>query len=737
MNERSPAKVLILGGNRFVGLRTARRLVELGHDVTVLHRSPPSVPRVRTIQGDREDSRALRRALELEPDAILDMCLYSAAHAETLLEQITNEDVHYVAVSSAAVYSLGRPPPWNEDDPIGPAGGWGRYGEGKAEADACLTSSKLSSLLVLRPTYYIGPGDPIQRCSRIFERALRDLPIEIPGEGAARVQVVDADDMCAILVEALQRRIVGTINVAGSAALTVREFLVSCAERVTDAPRVTHVEERKEEYDEDRWAIPTLPVCVSSARYESTFHHRCRSAQAAIDRAFVAWSGTPSEELTASGRGRPNTGFGPRSRERPRVVLVMPAYYGLGFVEAARERGYETVALASSAEDPGIYGYGGEVSEVVVANVFDAGSSIAALRRFARGAGFDAVVPCTDYVTSVTARVAAAFECYRTPPEAADRARLKDLARASYAPVHGLKTVRHRVVTSLEEGRAAVSELGVPVVFKPVDAACGQHVRLIESDDDFVAAWSSVRDFRTSFLGYPVSGRFLVEEYLAGPEFSIELILFDGQRVFGSVTGKLTSGPPWFVEMGHVVPAALSIEDEYALLEAGTSAVRALGFVDGLFHVEVRVTSDGVAVVETNGRPGGDRISTDLLPLAFGLNVFHAGLDLFLNRKPAIVCSQRGASAIRYVFAAPELQLERLPRFPDIGKPSWVDRWSLPHIQAGKAVPPFEPRDTSSRVGFVITRGRDASEAEQRADRVVELFSAGRLEAMLRELEPT
>ena len=47
----------------------------------------------------------------------------------------------------------------------------------------------------------------------------------------------------------------------------------------------------------------------------------------------------------------------------------------------------------------------------------------------------------------------------------------------------------------------------------------------------------------------------LVEEYVEGPEFSVEVFLDDGIPRYASVTEKHKGPLPYFVELGHVVPS--------------------------------------------------------------------------------------------------------------------------------------------------------------------------------------
>ena len=84
------------------------------------------------------------------------------------------------------------------------------------------------------------------------------------------------------------------------------------------------------------------------------------------------------------------------------------------------------------------------------------------------------------------------------------------------------------------------------------------------------------------------------------------------------ITDKLTTGAPYFVEMGHNQPSLLPKNIQQQIEKVAKMAVKALGIQNGPSHTEIKVTSEGPKIVEIGARLGGDNITTHLVPLSTG-----------------------------------------------------------------------------------------------------------------------
>lgn len=230
----------------------------------------------------------------------------------------------------------------------------------------------------------------------------------------------------------------------------------------------------------------------------------------------------------------------------------------------------------------------------------------------------------------------------------------KEAMRAHLAGLPGA------VAAAPVEGPDSLREFGErhghPFVLKPVDAAASFGVRLVRGPEESADAWRDVERLRAStdhrFANYFPMTRFLMEEYLDGPEYSVESLSFDGRHVCLAVTEKATVGA--FVETGHALPARLSDADETAVLACVTAFLDAVGLGHGPAHTEVKLTSRGPRVIESHARPGGDRIM-ELVDAAYGVDIegytvgWAAGVLPALPARP----EPRAAAATRFLTSAP------------------------------------------------------------------------------------
>ncbi|MFJ9782992.1 ATP-grasp domain-containing protein [Amycolatopsis sp. NPDC101161] len=314
------------------------------------------------------------------------------------------------------------------------------------------------------------------------------------------------------------------------------------------------------------------------------------------------------------------------------LLLVESNTTGTGrlFAWQARALGFEPVLAAA---DPSRYPYAAEDGvRVVQCDTADACAVLAA--EIGEPAG---VTSSSEYFIPVAARIAAKLGLPGPDPVAVADCRNKAHQRA----VLGAPCT---VATSVEEAVAAAAEF--PVVLKPAEGSGSVGVLRCETPEAVATQAAALLSVTHNERGLPVPAQVLVEPYASGPEYSVEMF---GDVVVAVVRKHL--GPaPFFVEVGHDVPAALPPADETALIDTARAAVTALGLGFGAAHVEIRLTPSGPRLMEVNPRPAGGMIP-ELVRAATGVDLVAAQVSAVLGLPPDLRATRRACASLRFLTA--------------------------------------------------------------------------------------
>lgn len=156
-------------------------------------------------------------------------------------------------------------------------------------------------------------------------------------------------------------------------------------------------------------------------------------------------------------------------------------------------------------------------------------------------------------------------------------------------------------------------------IVKPLDGSGSAGVSVVTDVAETQAAYQRCVD--SAHTGRSGAAEVLVEEYLTGPQLSVETLSEAGEHCVVAVTRKF-SDPVTLVELGHVVPAGLPTEATDAVERHTLRVLDALGVRDGVGHTELVLTADGPRVIETHLRLAGDEIPY-LVRDATGVDLVH------------------------------------------------------------------------------------------------------------------
>mgnify|MGYP001074353384 CR=1 FL=1 len=273
---------------------------------------------------------------------------------------------------------------------------------------------------------------------------------------------------------------------------------------------------------------------------------------------------------------------------------------------------------------------------------------------------------------------------------------------------HGVASPWFFEIESFPEVEDLKNKISYPCIMKPSDNSGSRGVTVIKDPCELRTAYDySVNQSR--------NGKVIIEELLQGDEVSVEIITYKGVPHVLQVTDKLTTGAPYFVEMGHSQPSKFTGAELQKITDLAKSAVVAVGIKDSPAHVEMMVTKEGPKMIELGARMGGDCITTHLVPLSTGIDMIKAAIDISLGNIPDLEKRFDMGSAIRYFDVKPGV-IKRISGVEEIEKIGGVKEIIFTK-KVGDEI--FPIRSSLDRAGMVICQSSDSESAIRQCETVV------------------
>ncbi|MDB5069171.1 MAG: cysteine synthase [Candidatus Eremiobacteraeota bacterium] len=292
--------------------------------------------------------------------------------------------------------------------------------------------------------------------------------------------------------------------------------------------------------------------------------------------------------------------------------------------------------------------------------------------------------------------------------EAASRGENKLLARRCYE-LSGVRGPRFAAATSAHEAVAEARRIGWPVVVKPANDSNSRAVTLCRNRDDTEAAFAAIAKLEFNLGGQRIAPEVLIEEYIDGPEYSVELFVDHGVTTIVAVCEKALGPAPFFVEVGHAVPASVSKQIETELCDTARAAVGALGARHCVAHAELRVRGGKAFVVEVNLRVAGGKLA-DLVRTVTGWDLPSVALDIATGRAPSRAYEPQATVGVYHCLIADAPSTLRFDQEPIVLEGVWPPPLLELDVPPGTLV--FPVNDARGRIfGRILAYGDDVVSA--------------------------
>ncbi|MEZ5977396.1 MAG: NAD-dependent epimerase/dehydratase family protein [Planctomycetota bacterium] len=253
----SGAKMLVLGGTRFLGPAVVEAALARGMEVTLFNRGrsdPDRFTQLETLLGDRDPNKGEGlKALEGDRtwDYVVDTSSYFPRITRASVGLLKDRVKHYTMVSTVSVYGDMESGDIDEstpvariDDPTTESMGdqFQNYGPLKALCEEAAEELMPGRVFNVRPGLIVGPDDASHRFTYWPVRVREGGEVLVGGNLDDSVQYIDVRDLGEYIVHAAVEGLVGVYNAVGpSYGQTIAGLVYGCRAVVESDARFTWV----------------------------------------------------------------------------------------------------------------------------------------------------------------------------------------------------------------------------------------------------------------------------------------------------------------------------------------------------------------------------------------------------------------------------------------------------------------------------------------------------------------
>lgn len=326
-----------------------------------------------------------------------------------------------------------------------------------------------------------------------------------------------------------------------------------------------------------------------------------------------------------------------------RLLVLAAGILQVPVIKKAKEKGYYVTAVDGDSNAIGLQ----YADKAICANITDEEIML----EIAREQHVDGVIhPCSEVSMNVMGRINDELGLAGITKEQAIRATNKHLMREAFEKGNAPSPKSILTDSAEDAWEHLQNDFTTDGILKPSRNSGSRGIAKVVRDmnkADFINAYNVALDESRD-------KSVLIEQFIEGPEFSIEIIVWNGKVNVLTVTDKKTTGAPHFVELGHNQPSCYSKEDVETLKAAAVAGVKALGVNNCACHAEAKLMNGKAYLMEIGARLGGDFISTELTHLSTGIDMVAAAINVALGIEPDLSVKEEPKGAcIRYFCPKP------------------------------------------------------------------------------------
>ena len=274
--------------------------------------------------------------------------------------------------------------------------------------------------------------------------------------------------------------------------------------------------------------------------------------------------------------------------------------------------------------------------------------------------------------------------------------------------MHNVPSPWFYCVDSIEELNYVASQIKYPVIMKPVDSSGSRGVVLVRTYDEMSSNFFYSKQ-------HSKNGKVLIEEYMIGKEISVEVLVENKKIFIVTMTEKITSGSPHFVEIGHIQPARFNKKIKNNIVCVVENAIKALGIDNGAAHVELMITEDGAKIIEVGARLGGDFITSDLVPLSTGVDMLQNVIRIACGEKINVKKKINKVAIIKFLY----LNNGTISSISGVEEAKEIKNVKEVCVLKNVGDEIQGLKSSTDRIGYIIVQAKNLNEANLAMDKAV------------------
>ena len=263
-----------------------------------------------------------------------------------------------------------------------------------------------------------------------------------------------------------------------------------------------------------------------------------------------------------------------------------------------------------------------------------------------------------------------------------------------------------------EESLAAIPRFGFPLIIKPTDSSGSRGVTKLESLED------DLSDAVARAFQFSKSGEVILENYMDGTEFTVEVFAADGDvHVLAVTEKKKVEGTRGTVARELATPERPP-DVIHHIATTVVAAFQALDYTEGPGHAEVILKKDGnVGLIEVAGRGGGFMVFDRFVPAVSGVNLARI-TALQSVGLPVGSITNLGKAAVLRFFPSRTGLLRGVSGFEAANLLDDVE--AAPFVQVGDQF--HRATADGDRLGYILSRAATPLQAQKLADKAEHLI---------------